>query len=255
MKPMARSLDLIVQEVDDEVLIYDEYNARAHCLSADTGRIWLACDGEKSEAAIAAELDTDIDMVQRTLVELNTLALVQIDPALIEKGNGNGATRREFGLKAAKLGGAVAIAPAIYTVIAPTALASATVPNFLCNYYSGQSCDACTAICGCCCCCQGCPKTPNDTSGGSCKMCSSIDFCETADAANLASQDGCLDQLKTVFADPSAVIKCTSGPNCSAKAKADCVGPCLDGVPVFECGNESHDCNCFGTNGNPCDFE
>src|SRR4051794_5275017 len=32
-KPMARSLDLIVQEVDDEVLIYDEFNARAHCLS------------------------------------------------------------------------------------------------------------------------------------------------------------------------------------------------------------------------------
>src|SRR4051812_49356910 len=52
-KPLGRSEDLIVQEVEDEVLVYDELSNRAHCLSADAARVWRACDGVKSEQEIA----------------------------------------------------------------------------------------------------------------------------------------------------------------------------------------------------------
>src|SRR3954452_18704202 len=124
LKPMARAEELIVQEVEDEVLVYDQWNSVAHCLSADAARIWRACDGEKSESEIAAALNLDVDVVVLALEELDNqvLLVAGTGPARDE----DGATRREFGIKAAKLGGAVAVAPVIYSIVAPTALASAT---------------------------------------------------------------------------------------------------------------------------------
>jgi hypothetical protein len=241
--PKARSEDLIVQEVDDEVLVYDVDSANAHCLSADAAAVWRAADGQKSEAMLADELDLDAEVVTRALAELEEKALLEA-PAIVQaNGNGhsNGDTRREFGLKAAKIGGAVAAGPMIYSIVAPTALATVSTPEFLCNYFSGQSCDACAQICGCCCCCQGC--TPK-SGPSACKACSSIDMCDS-------HTDGCQDLLVTL----GGVGKCSSGPNCSDSAKPGmCLPPCklVNGVPVPQIDCKTHDCNCFGIPGNPC---
>ena len=256
LPPLARSADLIVEEVEDEVLIYDELTAKAHCLSAEAARVWRACDGHTGEEGLALELDLDVPVVIRALAELESKELLQ--PPAVLPGNDDGATRREFGLKAAKLGGAVAAGPMIYSIVAPTALASATTPEIVCNYYSGKSCDACQQICGCCCCCQGCSVA---TDSPSCKMCSSINTCP-------AHTQGCADQLQTL-ATLSGVTwsgkACSSGPKCSATAKPPCSDPCIpnpgnglcpDGInsgpfcPNLDC--HTHDCNCFGVKGNPC---
>src|SRR4051812_2097274 len=112
-------MDLIVQEVEDEVLVYDEFNGWAHCLNPELARIWRACDGKTSVHAIATELELDVDVVTAALAELDEQALLQpgyTPPTALSNGNGDGTTRREFGVKAAKVGGAVAAGPAIYSI-------------------------------------------------------------------------------------------------------------------------------------------
>jgi hypothetical protein len=251
-KPLARAEDLIIQDVEGEVLVYDELNARAHCLSVDAGRVWRACDGNKGPDALAAELFMPADTVMRALAELEEKELLDAGPELSLNGHGhdhgNGATRREFGFKAAKVGAAVAAGPMIYSIVAPTALATVTTPEIVCNFYSGSSCDACQHICGCCCCCQGCSSQTQPA----CKMCSAISTCPT-------HTDGCLDELNILMPNQTNT-KCTSGPNCSATAKP---GKCMPGCvpcttdPSGFCTNNApdacgqHDCNCFGQ-GNPC---
>jgi hypothetical protein len=232
--PMARSEDLIVQEVDNEVLVYDEVYARAHCLSADAARVWRACDGQTSESGLQEKLGLSAETVVRALAELEEKELLAAGP-----DEGEGATRREFGLKAAKMGAVAAAAPMIFSIVAPTPAAAATPTEAQCNYYSGKSCDACQGICGCCCCCQGCSKTTNSPA---CKMCSAIRTCPT-------HTKGCADQLAALGGDAGQT--CSSGPGCSATAKPGmCSPPCTGGVPSDDC--RSHDCNCFGIAGNPC---
>jgi hypothetical protein len=255
---------LIIQEVDDEVLVYDERNNRAHCLNLDAARVWRASDGSMTEDELAASLELDRDAVVLALAELEEKELL-----LLPEPDTSGATRREFGLKAAKIGGAVAAGPMIYSIVAPTALATVTTPEIVCNFYSGSSCDACTGICGCCCCCQGCSKTTNSPA---CKMCSSISTCPS-------HTTGCKDQLGILAGQNPELnnFQCSSGPNCSATAKDEpkCSPGCIvnpngvgnnalcpgedpnnpnafrgDFCPSLDC--HTHDCNCFGLNKNPC---
>src|SRR6266496_3279497 len=46
--PKARRENLIVQELPDELLIYDEERDRAHCLNQTASTIWQKCDGRTS---------------------------------------------------------------------------------------------------------------------------------------------------------------------------------------------------------------
>ena len=148
-KPLARSEDLIVQEVDGEVLVYDDTWAHAHCLSAEAARIWRACDGTKTVHALSDELGLSEDALVMALAELEAKEL--LDPGEQTDESAGGATRREFGLRAAKLGAAAATAPMIVSIVAPTPAAAATPTEAQCNFFSGSSCSACDNICGCCC--------------------------------------------------------------------------------------------------------
>jgi hypothetical protein len=223
--PLARSTDLVIEELDGEILVYDETSARAHCLSKTAARVWRACDGYTTVEVLGNKLDMDDDTVTHALGELESSDLLDAGPSA------NGSTRRELTFRAAKLGAIGASAPLIWSVMAPTPASAATPTPAQCLFYSGDSCDACTGICGCCCCCQGCssPTVP------SCKVCFPISMCDTTHAG-----DGCTSVI------PGGGT-CTSGPNCSATAKAGCTGPCPGGVPNCQ----GHPCNCFGI-GNPC---
>ncbi len=44
--PIARSQNLVVQEMPDEVLVYDLDNNKAHCLNSSAAAIWNSCDGK-----------------------------------------------------------------------------------------------------------------------------------------------------------------------------------------------------------------
>jgi hypothetical protein len=54
--PLARTERLIVKEVDDEVLVYDLKNDKAHCLNDTAAKVWKNCDGKNSVSEISASL-------------------------------------------------------------------------------------------------------------------------------------------------------------------------------------------------------
>ena len=57
--PLARKNDLVVQEVTDEVLVYDLSSNKAHCLNETAAMVWKSCDGSNSVTDIAKLIGTD----------------------------------------------------------------------------------------------------------------------------------------------------------------------------------------------------
>jgi len=63
--PQARRSGLIIQELDSEILIYDQDTNKAHCLNQTAAKVWKYCDGETTVAdacsALSRDLETPID--------------------------------------------------------------------------------------------------------------------------------------------------------------------------------------------------
>src|SRR5436305_9055964 len=74
--PLARADNLVIQDLDDEILVYDQTNARAHCLSGVAAQVWRACDGEMAAGDLAAGLELDEAVVQDALIELQSNGLL-----------------------------------------------------------------------------------------------------------------------------------------------------------------------------------
>jgi hypothetical protein len=174
-KPRARADDLVIEEVEDELLVYDRVTDYAHCLSATAARVWRACDGQATPKALGAELDLDAATVSRALEEL-------ADRELLDSGQrldaDNGVTRRQVAVRAAKLGTAAATAPLILSVTAPMAAAAVTPTPAQCAQFNNKSCSGCCQIAGCCCCCE---------SGGNCKLCYPTSLCSAINVPNCAN--------------------------------------------------------------------
>jgi len=223
--PLARSEQLVVEELEDEILVYDEQNVRAHCLTGAAARVWRHCDGRTSVGALAEKLDLDMDEVNRALLELETISLLDSGPMVT-----SGATRREFAHRAAKLGVAAGAVPLIYSVSPLVPAAAATPSPAQCLFYSTGDCNDCAQICGCCCCCHGCPNY-----APSCKVCYPTSLCNTTNVGSgcsgVASSGGC-----------------SSGPNCSKTAPNNppgCNPPCT--VPCTS--STGAPCGCAGGSG------
>ena len=156
--PLARTQDLIVEELGDELLVYNDADQRAHCLSPSAARVWRRCDGRTEADALASELDLDAVEVDRALAELENCNLLEATPQLAESGDGViGTTRRELSVKLVKAGGAIAAAPLIVSIAAPTpAAALSPIPG--CEALLGCLSDCGNVGHGClgtgCCCCQ-----------------------------------------------------------------------------------------------------
>lgn len=178
--PLARESDLIVEEIGDEVLVYDSRAQRGHCLSPEAAQVWRRCDGRTPTAGLSAQLDLDVDTVKRALDELHGCDLLEDQAEL-----GDGTTRRELTVKMAKVGGAVAAAPLILSVGAPVAHAAVT-PAF-CAQFSSGNCggnSGCSSSVGCCCCTPplhspydpGSPCDTFDPTASQCKTCVPTDI-------------------------------------------------------------------------------
>ena len=65
MFPRARRHHMIVQELDRELLVYDEERHRAHRLNESSSLVWRLCDGERSiddiTRLVTAALDAPMD--------------------------------------------------------------------------------------------------------------------------------------------------------------------------------------------------
>lgn len=149
--PLARTDALIVEDVGDEVLVYDQRTDQAHCLTREAAMVWRVCDGAASPAEIATALDMDTELVTRAIDELDSCELLDSAPI-------PGITRREATLRMAKVGGAAAAAPLIYSILAPTPALAASQLFCLsvspCGPGGLNGCSDCYHV-GCVCCGAG----------------------------------------------------------------------------------------------------
>ena len=168
--PTTRKTDIIVQEMNDEVLIYDLQIDKAYCLNETSATVYQLCDGSNSVAdikqAIGGKLKKPVGE------DLIWLALDQLkENNLLEKSNEleinfNGMSRREV-IRKAGFASMIAL-PIISSLIAPTT-ANAASAAVSCSAASGRP-NGCTCNgvndCASGCCGRTESSTNQCTSGG-----------------------------------------------------------------------------------------
>ena len=149
--PLARTDQLVVQVLPDEVLVYDLGRHEAHCLNKASAAVWKLCDGKTTVAEMSRRLGrelaapVDYDFVWLALSQLRRFHLLE------EGGGSLGAlqvSRRDLVRK--YLPAALAL-PLILSVPAPTPAQAASK--------CGSSGDPCRSNDDCC---------PGFTCDGSC---------------------------------------------------------------------------------------
>lgn len=166
MKPLARSKNLVVQQAENEVLVYDLNTNKAICLNETSALVWQNCDGKKSFLEIQkavekkfGELVTE-DFIKFAVDQLKKENLIE-NKDEIETGF-NGLSRREV-IKRVGFTSLVAL-PIISAILAPQAALAAS------NLANGQACTLSTQCAsGCCREDRGVFGNPgNATNNGSC---------------------------------------------------------------------------------------
>jgi hypothetical protein len=119
--PLARSEGLVVEELGDEVLVYDLAVKNAHCLSPTAATVWRRCDGRTASSKLALELGLDETKIAQALDELDRADLL-VSPVV----PGDGLSRRELGLRVTKVAAGAAVLPLVLSIAAPAAAATAS---------------------------------------------------------------------------------------------------------------------------------
>src|ERR1041385_7148433 len=150
--PKARSENLIVEQLDDEVRVEDTERDRAHCLNSTAAFVWRHCDGRRTAGDIARELHQGMPKPNaetiRSIEELVWLALSQLNrDHLLTEGFAPPRvpriTRREALLRVG-IGAAIAV-PIVASITAPTAVQAGTCGHTNSNCSTGAEC--CSGIC------------------------------------------------------------------------------------------------------------
>ena len=155
-RPIARKSGLVVQEVPDEVLVYDLESNKAHCLNQSAAMIWRSCDGNNSVSEIAKLVENQAG--GKVTEDFVWLAIDQLsENNLLEKAvpsNFAGTSRRDV-IKKIGLASMVAV-PVIASLVAPqSALAASS-----CSCVNPPSCNNTPNA--------GCPSTTRCNSSGLC---------------------------------------------------------------------------------------
>jgi hypothetical protein len=118
--PVARSEDLITEEVGEEIVAYDERSKEAHCLGPLAAIVFAGCDGRTSVADLAgiasAQLDESVDVgrVEQALVELE-----ERDLLVVTAPQPAGLSRRQMLRRTAVLSGAAMSVPLVTSITTP----------------------------------------------------------------------------------------------------------------------------------------
>ncbi|MGH2951623.1 MAG: PqqD family protein [Solirubrobacterales bacterium] len=147
---------MIVEELGDELLVYDLDADNVHALTPIAARVWRACDGATDAPALAGALELSSEDVARAFAELDGSGLLVSLPGLDGAGSNGGLSRRDFGLRVGKVAAAAASAPLIVSIAAPVA-AHAQTPSACAALPFTGSCGACNqgGTPTECCCCHG----------------------------------------------------------------------------------------------------
>jgi hypothetical protein len=152
--PLARQLDLIIEELPDEVLVYDSDRDTALCLNRSIAFVWRHCDGKTTPERMARLVEQEFqvgggdEIVSLALDRLQKAHLLTV-PAKIKF---SGLTRREL---VRRLGVSAAALPMIAMIQTQPAgqIASCT--------QMGGSCEINADCCSGCCLGAQCVPTNN----------------------------------------------------------------------------------------------
>jgi len=120
--PVARKEGLVIQEMPEEVLVYDLDTNKAHCLNQTAAFVWKSCDGRNSVADITKLVGNDSgtaipeDLVWLAIDQLSKKNLL----ANNLKADFKGSTRREV-IKKIGLAAVIAL-PLVASLTAPTSV-------------------------------------------------------------------------------------------------------------------------------------
>jgi hypothetical protein len=144
-EPQARVERLVVQELPDEVLVYDLDRHRAHSLNRAAALVWRQCDGRTSVTEMATTLQRELgvplgeEAVWLALERLGKAHLLQERLAL--PASVPTASRRAL-MRTLAMGGGLAL---VTSIVAPEAHAAGTP----CLAATGCFGTACCCICNC----------------------------------------------------------------------------------------------------------
>ena len=146
--PLARSEDLLVEEVEDELVVYDQQHDSAHRLNRTAAIVWRHCDGTRNTADLVAVLAeqlgpdlADDDLVQIALDNLSERGL--IEGSTPRAPEATRLSRRRFIRRVGTVGVAALALPVVTSLAAPSP-AAAQSP---CTTSSCTSTSACTCTC------------------------------------------------------------------------------------------------------------
>ena len=147
-RPRARKVGLLIEQLPDEVLVYDLDRKKAHCLNGSAALIWNHCDGKTSVEGISRILQqqtqekiTD-DVVWLGLDQLYEARLMET--RVVRPGIKGRLSRREL---VKRIGIAVSI-PLVASILAPAASAGLSCVGRPCAAGCGScTCNGITTLC------------------------------------------------------------------------------------------------------------
>jgi hypothetical protein len=124
MAPKARTGRLLVHDVDDEVVVYDQEAKRAHRLNPSAAKVWRLLDGKRSVGTVAAELGVDASVVDLAIDDLANAGLLETAEPL--------PVSRRSALRKAAVAAAVGfVLPAVTSMAAPLAAQASSGTSIL----------------------------------------------------------------------------------------------------------------------------
>ena len=146
--PKARKSGILTREIPGEVLVYDTKRHRAFCLNETAAYIWKQCNGKRTVAQLACQLEdrsggsVDEQIVWLALDQLEKSHL--LDPRFSFPSQ-SGISRRGL-MRSMGLASVIAL-PVVVSIIAPTAVQAAScIPGGI----QPANCTGVTVV-GCCC--------------------------------------------------------------------------------------------------------
>lgn len=128
-RPKTRSAQLFVQELPDELLVYDVEQNQVHCLNGSAARVWTLCDGERTVKEIAQMLGTDLDsdgaeaLVWLALDQFGEKGLLEVEDKPLTTFRPLDMTRRQM---VVRLGLVVGMLPVVDSIMSPPAALAAS---------------------------------------------------------------------------------------------------------------------------------
>lgn len=162
--PVARKDGLVIQEMPDEVLVYDLNTNKAHCLNQTAAFVWKYCDGKNTIEDIGSLMEKELGMpVNADMVWLAVDLLNK--ESLLEEGlkpKFEGLSRREV-IKKVGLAAAVAL-PVVAMLSFPQVALGVSCPSSVCGAHpactTGGFLYCCLGTCGNTCAVPGCTQPP-----------------------------------------------------------------------------------------------